>query len=418
MTKKTRTILFSIFLFLFILIAPSVVLYCQGYRIDFENKRISQTGGLFLKALPKQVEIYLDGKLKKKTDLFFGSILIENLLPKKYKVEVRKEGYHPWEKELEIKEKEVIESKEIILFPKDPELNILAREVEDFWLSPDQRKIILKENSSIGGGESSWALKLYELGKEVKSHLIRKEDISSKEVNLLNLNFSEDSKELYLEFGVAKQLRYFTLNLERTPPTLLEQESPKTAPEILVSSKEVKDNLYYLDNSGHLFKNQDKLTQESFPIKKETKYTLEIFPNHIFLKENEDLYKLNQESKSFEKFFEGINGLKISPDSKKLVYFSDYEIWILFLSDTKRAEEKLFLVRLSEKIGDVYWLNSNYLVFNSGDKIKIAEIDTRDKINIVDLAELKNPRIFWNRVDKELYILSEDNLYRSDILLP
>jgi WD40 repeat protein len=417
MTKKVRTILFSVFLLLFVLIAPSVVLYCQGYRIDLENKRISQTGGLFLKVQPKQVEIYLNGKLKKRTDFFFGSILIENLLPKKYKVEVKKEGYHPWEKELEIKEKEVIELKDIILFPQDPELNILAREVNDFWFSPDQRKIILKENSPING-ETSWALKLYELDKEVKSHLVKKEDISSKEVNLLSLTFSEDSKEVYLEFGVAEQIRYFTLNLERAPPTLLENEPPKTTPEIFVCSKEVKGDLYYLDNSGHLFKNQDKLTQEPFPVKQETKYALEIFPDNIFLIESKDLYRLNQESKSFEKFFEGINDLKISPDSQKLAYFSDYEIWILFLSATEKAEGKLFLARLSEKISDIYWLNSNYLVFNSGNKVKIAEIDARDKINIIDLTELKNPRIFWNKVDKELYILSEGDFYYSGILLP
>jgi len=83
MTKKTRTILFLICLFLFLLIAPSAIFYSQGYRFDFDSKKITQTGGLFLKVFPKSAEIYLDGKLKKKTDFFFGSILIENLLPKK-----------------------------------------------------------------------------------------------------------------------------------------------------------------------------------------------------------------------------------------------------------------------------------------------------------------------------------------------
>jgi len=98
MTKKTRTILFLVFLFIFLSAAPAVVLYSQGYRIDFDNKKISRTGGLFLKIEPKQVEIYLDGKLTEKTDFFFGSVLIENLLPKKYEIEIKKPEFATWEK--------------------------------------------------------------------------------------------------------------------------------------------------------------------------------------------------------------------------------------------------------------------------------------------------------------------------------
>ena len=103
MTKKSRTILFLICLILFLIIAPLAIFYSQGYRFDFETKKITQTGGLFLKVIPKQVEVFVDGKLTKKTDFFFGSALIENLLPKKYRVSVKKEGYLPWEKNLEIR---------------------------------------------------------------------------------------------------------------------------------------------------------------------------------------------------------------------------------------------------------------------------------------------------------------------------
>jgi hypothetical protein len=127
--------------------------------------------------------------------------------------------------------------------------------------------------------------------------------------------------------------------------------------------------------------------------------------------------------KSFEKFFEGVSILEDSPDLKKLVYASDYEIWILFLKDTleqpqRKAGEKLFIARLSEKIGNCYWLNNNYLVFNSGNKIKISETDDRNKTNVTDIAELKNPEIFWNKIEKRLYVLSEGNLFRSEVLLP
>jgi len=51
---------------------------------------IVKTGGLFIKALPKQANLYINGDFIKKTDFFFGSTLVENLLPRTYKVELKK----------------------------------------------------------------------------------------------------------------------------------------------------------------------------------------------------------------------------------------------------------------------------------------------------------------------------------------
>ena len=422
MTKRTRTILFIICLALFLIVAPSVIFYSQGYRIDFKAKKISQTGALFLKVWPKDVEIYLNGNLKKKTDFFFGSALIENLLPQKYQVRVEKEGYFAWEKDLEIKEKEVVDFKNIVLIPKNPNFKILVKGVNNFYFSPDGKKIILKEIEN-----ERWALKLYDLERNIKSHLINEGDISKKGAELFDLKFSADSKKVLLEVGLKEQIKYYNLEIEKTPPVLTEIEEPlptfDTIPlPNIVTYQSFNKEIYYLDKLGHLFKNGERLTEKPFPIKPETKYELFIFKDRIFLQEDKILYLFNPSSKSFEKFFEGINSLKISPDFKKIVYFSDFEIWILFLQEKfdqpqKEAGEKLFLTRFSEKINQVFWYTSHYLIFNIGEKIKIAEIDERDRINIVDLAEFENPEIFFNQIDKKLYILSAGNLYSSEKLI-
>jgi len=416
MTKKTRTILFFIFICLFLLIAPSVIFYSQGYRFDFENKKLTQTGGLFFKVEPKQVEVYIDNKLAKKTDFFFGSVLIENLLPRKYKIKLEKEGYSPWEKSLDIREREVVEAKNIVLFPENLNFNLLTKETENLWFSPDGKKIILYEKS-----EKLWALKLYDLEKNIKSHLISETDVYPKGADLMNLEFSEDSKEIYLDVGIKEQEKYFTLRLDKSPPQLTERKITQT-PKNIVASRKINNDFYYLDNFGFVFKNEAKLNEQPFLVQQETEYGLEIFQNFVFLREGKTLYLLNPNLKSFEKFFEPIENLKISPNLKKIVYFSDYEIWILFLEDVlerpqKKSGEKLFLTRFSDKIEDVFWLNSNYLIFGVGDKIKIAEIDDRDKINIVDLAAFKTPQIIFNQTDKKLYLLSENNLYVSEVLI-
>jgi len=69
---------FSFFILVFIIAAPGLVLYAQGYRLNFPympgTKLIVKTGGLFLKVTPKPVDVYINNKLAKQTDFFFGSV--------------------------------------------------------------------------------------------------------------------------------------------------------------------------------------------------------------------------------------------------------------------------------------------------------------------------------------------------------
>jgi hypothetical protein len=250
--------------------APGVVLYSQGYRFDFEQRTITQTGAFYCKVLPGNANVYINDKYAKKTSMFTNSALLENLLPRKYKIEIRKDGYHSWQKNLEIKERQVAEAKHIILFPKE----LLVEEVP-------------KEEA----------------------------------IDILEI-----------------------------------MENPK--------EKEIPQEL-----TGLSFKN-----------------------------------------------------FSVSPDKKKIAYFTDYEMRVLFLENHydlgKSAGDTAFLTRFSEKIENVFWLDSYYLLFSAGDRIKVAEIDNRDKPNMADLVELKNPKLYWDEGKRTMYVLSEGVLYRNSGLLP
>lgn len=416
MTKKTRTILFSILLLLFLLITPTIILYSQGFRFDFGNKKFTRTGGLFLNISPRGAEIFLDGKSVKKTDVLFGSVFLRNILPKKYTIKIEKEGYHTWEKTLEIKETEVTEARNIILFPKNINFETLEKKVNNFWLSPDEKKIIFYEIS-----ESGWNLKLQNLEKNTQNILINERGFGPESVNLLNLEFSPDSREIYLTIGIGGQEKIFVFSLESL--SLLGEKEEKL-PENVVSYQNVNNDVYYLDSSGYLFKSdksfnlREKLNVKPFQIEQGVKYSLKVFRDFIFLKGDGKLYLFDRDSKTFERFFEEIADLKISPDNKILAYSSNSEIWVLFLEDkteqpTKKRGEKLFLTRLSEKIGNLSWINSNYLIFSSGNNAKIIEIDDRDKINALDLFELSEPKMSFSKREKKIYVLSRENLYTS-----
>ncbi len=423
--KLRQTILFT-FLFIFILLAPILTLYFQGYRIDLEKRRLTQTGGLFLKTTPKQTEVYLNEKISEKTDFFFGSVLIESLLPKKYNIEVKKDGYSTWEKSLEIKEKEVTEIKNVVLFPDNLPFELLGKGVLDVWFSKDNEVIVWKEKM-----DGFWSLKLYNLEKNLKSLLLNEKDLSENGAEFISLSFSEEEKEIKLEVIIKEQLKSFLIVINQEPLTLKEIIQPSPIDEnIIVTQKDLGGNIYTLDSFGYLYKNntflstKERITKEPFLLKQETEYTIYPFQDFIFLKDGEkNLYLLDQKEGFFKKYSEDIRGLEISPDLKKIAYFSGREIHILFLKKEnsqpiREKGENLFLFRLSEEITNIFWITSNYLSFSTENGIKISEIDNRDKINTVTVAEFKNSELFWNSNDKKFYVLAGENLWVSNKLLP
>jgi len=425
MKQKYRKSLFISFLIIFFVLAPVLIFRSQGYRFDFQNKKIIQTGGFYFEVLPKQASIYLNDSFLRKTDFFFNSILIENLLPKEYNVKITKDDYITWEKNLEIKEKEVTEAKNIILFPQDFDFTIISSKVKNFWVSPSGEKIIWKEIKN-----DTWSLKFYDLKKELKSHLINENEISRNSVDLIDLEFSQNGEIIYFRVITSEQLKNYSLSINKGYSSLKEAVKPQVNKSVIAYQSFNGEN-YYLDNKGDLYKtkedlsnqiitNKEKINDISFSLEKETPHQLYVFPNFIFLKENFSVYLFDVGTKSFEKFSENIRDFKISPDLKTIAYFFDTEIWILPIEKTKlyEAEKNVFLVRFSKSIQDIFWINSNYIAFNIENNIKISEIDMRDRLNIIDLGEFKSPKIFWSPISKKLYSLTEETLWQSKELLP
>lgn len=333
-----------------------------------------------MKANPKSAEVYLDNKLAKKTDPIFGQAIIKNLLPKSYLVSLKKEGFQNWQKKLQVKEKTVTEAEFIWLAPEKIDFTALTKG-NNFWLSPDAKKIAIYQKES--SGRSKWSLKLFDLKKNLKSALIEEKDISSFGADLLDLEWAEDSRNIYLAAGAKEQEKNYVLDTEKAPIKLLPRKMP-TLPE-----------------SPYLAK---------FPVQPETEYRVNDFAGEIFLREGDTLFVFNKDSDPFEKVLENVLDLKISSDKEKLAIFTNSEIWVFYL----RTREKTLLTRLSRKIGEVFWFNENYLIFNSGDQIKIMEIDNRDYSQIWDIASFAEPKIFFSYADKKLFVLSNGNLLVSE----
>ncbi len=100
---------------IFILIAPVILLYSIGYRLD-GSLTLQKTGGIFIHSDVANSSVFLDEKYFKDSGIFIRNTLIQDLTPnKKYNVKVYKEGYQSWVKELFVYPSIVSEGRVLLL---------------------------------------------------------------------------------------------------------------------------------------------------------------------------------------------------------------------------------------------------------------------------------------------------------------
>lgn len=110
-----------------------IVMYSLGYRFsDINNvSSLVKTGGIYVNNDLTNVQVYLDGKYLKNNGLLIRNTLIQNLRPNNsYIVEIRKEGYNWWTKELKVYPSLVTEAR-VLMLPTEIDL----REIKEFLTS-------------------------------------------------------------------------------------------------------------------------------------------------------------------------------------------------------------------------------------------------------------------------------------------
>lgn len=130
--KIGRAIAFYFSVALFCVLLPVILSYALGYQIDYRNFRIYKTGIIYIASRPAGASIYLNGVMRQ--DLTPAQI--ENLRPGSYKIEVRKDGFYPWEKDMAVRANMVTKADRIILFPVTQEMKTVSRAgIHDFFVS-------------------------------------------------------------------------------------------------------------------------------------------------------------------------------------------------------------------------------------------------------------------------------------------
>lgn len=109
--------LVTVVIFLIFLLA--LILYARGYRVGLSQKNLVATGILVASSYPDGAKIYVNGQLKGATNSNLS------LSPGTYLVEIKKDGYYAWSKNLTIRGEIVVDA-DALLLPQNPSLSPLT----------------------------------------------------------------------------------------------------------------------------------------------------------------------------------------------------------------------------------------------------------------------------------------------------
>lgn len=177
--------------------AGVAIFFAKGYTILPQEKRIVGTGIINVTSEPDAASVFVDGHLTTATNA-----TISSLSPKKYSVKVVKEGFIPWEKEIEVKEG-IVTSVKVTLFPAIPTIYPLTfNGVVNPSLSPDTSKLAFIVPTGKKSGIWVWTMIRNQPIAFVRSsepHQIVSNTIT--DFSKASLKWSPDSKQVLATVG-------------------------------------------------------------------------------------------------------------------------------------------------------------------------------------------------------------------------
>jgi len=351
MTRRTRRIIFYLFLMAFIFLAPMIILYARGYTFDWDEKTIVATGGIYLKSYPSGAEIFVNEKPKGKTSGY-----IKRLVPKAYEVKIIKENYHPWQKNLTVKPELVTKASNVLLVPFNPKISLVSKNEEIY-------------SEIYSSFKNPYPANLNETIKKKSKYTI---------FDINNVNFDPKKERIY--FLSNNNLYYLDESLS---PILISN---------VLNYVLGRDKIIYLEYfTGQIYElNLDNL--ESKPIFEQ------VFPS------------LNQ-----GEWILSLDGKKLlcKKDKSVEILWLEEVVNNSIIREKGDIEKINFGQRINNVIW--HPKTDKHLIISTNDSILVTELDNRPPRNTINFITTEKPQIQYNAKEKKLYFLSQDRLYRTNL---
>lgn len=185
MHRRVRTFIFFIFLGIFLIGAPGIVLYTAGYRINGNTWKVQQTGVIAMSTIPRGASILLDGALMSSSTPYVA----QRLSPNNYTVTLAKNGYHSWEQSVAVNSGSTTYVTAVLFADASPEL-LLEEQALSVTGDKSGRFIDVLVQSSNGKTKEIWRY-------DTVTHL--QHNITTVSSLVTNLTLSHDESVLLLD---------------------------------------------------------------------------------------------------------------------------------------------------------------------------------------------------------------------------
>jgi len=444
MKLRTRRIIALIFITAFFITAPILILYTAGYRYNFTKNQLKKTGALFVETEPKGATVFIDDEQRKEST----PAHITNVFPNHYKIRIEKEDYFTWEKELEIKAQNTTFAEDVVLFKKtQPEkiksdLNIeQICEADDYIISQTKENkqteffcFDLKEEKfesiadiiypdskiiDISANKNKFIItnspNTYQIQSTDKSY---SQTISNLPINPIQIKWDEENEHfIYL----ASENQIWQANLLGSEPKY--SQIYTTTSQKIYDFAALGEKLYFIiENEQGIFLN---LTSIQNPTKIDqsiqlpsSNFVIDSFiDNYLILvdKSRSNIYVLYQDLSETKINLDGSDKYAFFEKNDLMAIYNGFEIFIVNLKD--ELPQPNLIIRHSSPYEKVAWFNDNYLIALHENKIKIIELDDREKHNIWELntENIKIEDFFLDEDKENVYYLAENQLWKINI---
>lgn len=430
MNLHFRRAVFYLILICFVILAPLIIFYTAGYRYNFKQKRISKTGAVLVSSDPASASIFLNERQRQE----ITPARLFNLTPGEYNLRVVKASYYPWEKKISVKSGEVTFASNLTLFKQSDSEAIASGQVISFILDHQEKNLFYFKKTEDNlyefwrHDETQGETLIWRGSFSETPHLlswIGKNDnlllIKGKDFYLLDLRASQPSLKNLTDLTQKKWDKMeassvYELIFGQSGQNLY-SVNPSNGTADLLASKIID---FYAPNSKIFYLEQDGkggilMSSERFGEKEIARFT---HPKYAFLpsplpwlilkdgdKNNLTVFLENTPDKQYTA--DGNSACWYAGQDPSFLSYSNFEVWQNF----PLTNERTLVSRTSDKIENIFCHPSNSaFLTNAANELKIIELDTRDKQNIISLTDQEQiNQIILDKKGENIYFSGTKN---------
>jgi uncharacterized protein (UPF0297 family) len=452
--QLVRKILFFVFVLIYLVLCPLIILYSFGYILKPGQKEVSQTGVIYLSTIPPSADVYLgDSRFKDKTPTS-----IHGLVPGKYSVKLKLKGYRSWNKQVNIKAGKAVSFSKIILLPQEFNPKSLNSDYNylDLIPFPGTKYFILKRGSRFKD------FYLYNQRNQTIEPVIKKET-EYKNFAVKSIYHQKESK-IFIGFGGSLwNKKYFLIDIENKKQTLTDITNlfPEH-PDSIIWAGQDRENIFAIYNNHinrlnaknlSLYPNYIKQIK-GFGLSDDWLYVLRqnntilrlrmdkkdetiLFKDRNLGKDlfnQSNFYQIRQLEKQVILFWgdqgdlvttippyhlakKNIKGVKYSKSREKLIFWDHANIWVADFSLIRDSDylfkDQAQFARLHNQganITQCFWVyQGNYILFKDSNHVFLLKAESGRGYHKQHLVRVKkNTKVLYQEDDGYLYYINQN----------